>query len=170
MGAADGAAGDTRSGPESGTGKRTDRYKQRWEIDVVPDIWMVGACSTWVAAAVMDFGLRVQWAPALPEVPEEAEEADAGLLIFHDDVQVGVCIQHMQRLAGRWVVLQDTSGWRRARTQWAAESSVVGLQLIRQPGGPWTAKARRYNLRSRQALGEILEAVGMARHLVSLSG
>jgi len=137
----------------------------------VSDLCMVGACRDWVASAVIDFGLVVQWASRLAEVSDEVEEAKAGVLVLRDDALLSVGIRDMRRLAGRWVVLQDAPGWGGERLQRTAGVScgALGLELVRHPGGPWTAKARRYNLQSREALGEILEAVGLARNPVGLA-
>lgn len=135
------------------------------------DLWLIGACRDWVASAVIDHGLVVQWAQRLAEVPVEAEAAEAGVLVLRDDALLSVGIRDMRRLAGRWMVLSDAPGWGGEGLQRAAGLScgALGLELLRHPGGPWTAKARRYNVHSREALGEILEAVGLGSRLVGLA-
>ena len=121
------------------------------------DLWFVGPCTDWVASAVIDHGLVVRWAADAREVRAEPSAA-GGIAVLEDERALVLGVRELGRLAPAWMVLVNVPGWGGERWQRTSEGicDLGRIRLVRLPRGPWTARAQRHNVHTREALSEIL--------------
>lgn len=127
-------------------------------------LWLVGPCEDWLASAVIDHGLAVGWVPSVEQWPVEVERGAGGIAVLSGGADViGVTVE-LVRLAPSWTVIRDMRGWggrRIEREAAAALGAMPDARFVPVPTSPWTAKARSANVQTREALREILVALGL---------
>lgn len=127
--------------------------------------WLVGPCPDWIVSAVVDQGLRVRWIRAVDQAEADAEPGQAGVAVLEHEHSLLTGAGALAGLAPAWSVLLNAPGWGGKRFQRAAAAAIASFprtRLVPLPDADWVAKARRANVHTREALAEILAALGLA--------
>lgn len=146
--------GERGDGNRQGTGRG---------IGMAVDLWFLGPCMDWVASAVIDHGLAVQWAADAEQVRKDAPLAAGGIAVLEDERALALGMRDLRRLAPAWMTLRNAPGWGGERWQRTSEGlcALGQVRLVRPPRAPWAARAQRHNVHTREALAEILAGMGL---------
>ncbi len=115
-------------------------------------------------AAAVEHGLRVGWVPGVERADPGADSGEAGVAVLEDEHSLLTGAGTLARLAPAWCLLLNAPGWGGQRFQRAAAAAIASFpraRLVPLPDGSWTARARTANLYTREALREILAALGL---------
>ena len=127
-------------------------------------LWLVGRCEDWLASAVIDHGLSVGWVPSLEQWPVEVVRGSGGIAVLPGSADVIAVTVELVRLAPAWTVIRDMRGWGGRRIEREAAAALGAMpdgRYVPVPVSPWTEKARSANVHTREALREMLGALGL---------
>ena len=112
----------------------------------------------WTASAVLDWSLQVSWAGGADRA--RGDRGVSGITILHAGDRVPGEV--LARLAPAWCVIEDRPGWggrRFERLAAEALAAVPGIRFVPVPRSVWCDRARAANVRTREALVELLVAL-----------